>query len=99
MRKGTAWFVFGVATLLLAVLFFWPLGRCWRAGSGWTGIHAALSAGGLRESDLRRGLLNSLKIALGTTALAMAVALPLAWIANQFEFRARRRFRRWCWCR
>ena len=27
MRRSTAWFVFGAVTLLLSLLFFWPLGK------------------------------------------------------------------------
>jgi len=36
------------------------------------------------------GLFNSLRIALGTTALATALAVPLAWLAHTFAFRGQR---------
>ena len=38
------------------------------------------------------GLLNSLRIALGATALATALAVPLAWLAHAFAFRGQRFF-------
>ena len=34
MRRSTAWFVFGATLLVLAVLFFWPLGKV-VAGGFW----------------------------------------------------------------
>jgi len=38
------------------------------------------------------GLLNSLRIALGTTSLATFFAVPLAWLAHTFTFRGQRTF-------
>jgi len=93
MRRSTAWLVFGFATLLLSVLFFWPLGRV-VAGGFWVDGHFTwrYRLGVFANPIYVEGLLNSLKIALGTTGLAMVVALPLAWIANQFEFRCKAAF-------
>ena len=93
MRRSTAWLVFGLATLLLSVLFFWPLGRV-MAGGFWVDGHFTWRylLGVFANPIYVEGLLNSLKIALGTTGLAMVVALPLAWIANQFEFRGKAAF-------
>ncbi len=93
MRRSTAWLVFGFATLLLSVLFFWPLGRV-VAGGFWVDGHFTWRylLGVFANPIYVEGLLNSLKIALGTTGLAMVVALPLAWIANQFEFRCKAAF-------
>ena len=93
MRRSTAWLVFGLATLLLSVLFFWPLGRV-VAGGFWVDGHFTWRylLGVFANPIYVEGLLNSLKIALGTTGLAMVVALPLAWIANQFEFRGKAAF-------
>ena len=36
------------------------------------------------------GLFNSFRIALGTTTLAVLVALPLAWIAHRYDFAGKR---------
>lgn len=90
MRRSTAWFVFGAVTLLLSLLFFWPLGRV-VAGGFWVDGHFTLRylLGVFENPIYVEGLFNSLKIALGTTGLALVVALPLAWIANQFEFRGK----------
>jgi hypothetical protein len=38
MRKSTAWFVFGTETLLLSVLFFWPMGKV-VSGGFWVDGH------------------------------------------------------------
>ncbi|NCA82861.1 MAG: iron ABC transporter permease [Opitutae bacterium] len=90
MRKSTAWFVFGAVTAVLSLLFFWPL---WKVVSGGFWVDGEFTLRyllGVFENPIYvEGLLNSLKIALGTTGLAMVVALPLAWIANQFEFRGK----------
>ncbi len=93
MRNGTAWFIFGATTLLLSVLFFWPLGRVVSGGFWVDGHFTWRYLLGVFENPVYvEGLFNSLKIALGTTMLALAVALPLAWIANQFEFRGKTAF-------
>ncbi len=93
MRKSTAWFVFGAVTVLLSVLFFWPLGKVVSGGFWVDGQFTLRYLLGVFENPVYvEGLFNSLKIALGTTFLAMCVALPLAWIANQFDFRGKTAF-------
>ena len=90
MRRSTAWFVFGAVTLLLSLLFFWPLGKVVAGGFWVDGRFTLRYLLGVFENPIYvEGLFNSLKIALGTTGLALVVALPLAWIANQFEFRGK----------
>ena len=90
MRRSTAWFVFGAVTLLLSLLFFWPLGKVVAGGFWVDGRFTLRYLLGVFENPIYvEGLFNSLKIALGTTGLAPVVALPLAWIANQFEFRGK----------
>ena len=93
MRRSTAWFVFGAVTLLLSLLFFWPLAKV-VSGGFWVDGHFTLRylLGVFENPIYVEGLFNSLKLALGTTGLAMLVALPLAWIANQFEFRGKTAF-------
>ena len=93
MRRSTAWFVFGAVTTLLSLLFFWPLGTVVSGGFWVDGRFTLRYLLGVFENPIYvEGLFNSLKIALGTTGLAMGVALPLAWIANQFEFRGKSAF-------
>ena len=90
MRRSTAWLVFGVVTALMSVLFLWPLGRVVSGGFWVDGAFTLRYLFEVFQNPIyMEGLLNSLKIALGTTGLAMVVALPLAWIANQFEFRGK----------
>jgi iron(III) transport system permease protein len=90
MRRSTAWFVFGAVTLLLSLLFFWPLGKVVAGGFWVDGRFTLRYLLGVFENPIYvEGLFNSLKIALGTTGLALVVALPLAWIATQFEFRGK----------
>ncbi len=90
MRRSTAWVVFGAVTLLLSLLFFWPLGKVVAGGFWVDGRFTLRYLLGVFENPIYvEGLFNSLKIALGTTGLALLVALPLAWIANQFEFRGK----------
>ena len=93
MRRSTAWLIFGLATLILSVLFFWPLGRV-VSGGFWVDGHFTwrFLRGVFANPIYVEGLLNSLRIALGTTGLALVVALPLAWIADQFEFRGKAAF-------
>ena len=93
MKPRVAWLVFGCTTLILGALFFWPLGRV-LAGGFWVDGHltARYLFGVFQNPVYVEGLLNSLKIALGTTGLAMVVALPLAWLANQFDFRGKAAF-------
>ena len=93
MRKSTAWVVLASTVAVLSLLFFWPL---WRVVSGGFWVDGKFTLRyllGVFENPIYvEGLLNSLKIALGTTGLALVVALPLAWIANQFEFRGKAMF-------
>ena len=93
MRRSTAWLVFGAVTALLSVLFIWPLSKVVAGGFWVDGRFTLRYLFGVFENPIyMEGLFNSLKIALGTTGLAMVVALPLAWIANQFEFRGKTAF-------
>ena len=93
MKDRTAWLVFGLTAAILGVLFFWPLSRV-VSGGFWVDGHFTWRYffGVFRNAVYLEGLGNSLKIALGTTGLAMAVALPLAWISNQFDFPGKEAF-------
>ncbi|MCS7033229.1 MAG: iron ABC transporter permease [Phycisphaerae bacterium] len=48
--------------------------------------------GVFRNPIYAEGLLNSLGIALGTTTLVTLIAVPLAWMANRYEFAGKRLF-------
>jgi len=91
MRRRTAWTVFGLSTLVLGVLFFWPLGLVLRGGYWVDGRFTLRYLLAVFENPVYlEGLANSLKIALGTTGLALAISLPLAWISDRFDFAGKR---------
>lgn len=87
MKNSTAWTVFCLVAVGLGLLFFWPLASVVKGGFYVDGAFTWRYIAGVFENPVYlEGLLNSLKIALGTTFLALCVALPLAWISNQFDF-------------
>lgn len=90
MRNRTAWALFAVLALLLGTLFLLPVGQVilggFRVHGEWTGRYLA---GVFRNPIYAEGLLNSFALAAGTTALAVGIALPLAWLAHRFSFRGR----------
>jgi iron(III) transport system permease protein len=88
MRKTTAWLLFFVIAAIFGVAFLWPLGRIVQRGffeenGAFTGRFVAEV---FRNPIYSAGLLNSIKIALGTTALVTLISVPLAWMANRFDF-------------
>ncbi len=87
MRRSTAWVIFALVCAAFAVMFAWPLAVVVRGGFVVEGrFTLRYLAGVFRNPIYAEGLLNSLKIAAGTTALVTLLAVPLAWIANRFEF-------------
>ncbi|MDX2016412.1 MAG: iron ABC transporter permease [Planctomycetota bacterium] len=80
-----------VLLLVLAVFLLYPIGLTVRGGfardivtgQGWTLEHLALL---FKDSVIVEGLLNSAKLATGTTLLAMLIAVPLALIAATYKF-------------
>jgi len=87
MRRSTAWILFWLCVAVFGMTFLWPL---WMVVSGgfWVNGQFTLTylAGVFRNPIYAEGLLNSLKIAGGTTFLVTCLAIPLAWIANRYEF-------------
>lgn len=80
--------VFVFTLVFFAAFFFWPILQILRGGfidadGNFTlGTFTAL----LADPLYREGLLNSFGLGLATTALAFAIALPLAFIADRFLF-------------
>ena len=87
MRRTTAWTVFGLTVAVLGVLFLWPVLRV--VGGGFF-VDGTLTfdylAGVFRNPIYTEGLLNSFMLGAGTTTLAILIALPLAWLANRYDF-------------
>jgi iron(III) transport system permease protein len=76
----------GLGTLLGA-LFLAPLSMVVSGGFFEEGrFTLRFLIGVFRNPVYAEGLLNSLRIALGTFALSSAIALPLAWISHRYDF-------------
>ena len=87
MSNRTAWTIFGIVALVLGVLFLLPLGMVIRGGFFHEGaLTLRYLAGVFRNPIYAQGLLNSLLIALGTTGLVLLIAVPLAWLADRYDF-------------
>jgi iron(III) transport system permease protein len=82
-----AYFLFWLLAALFGVLLLWPMARVIGGGFFVDG-HFTLRylAEVFRNPIYREGLLNSLKLAVGTTALSLGLALPLAWLAQRYTF-------------
>ena len=88
MRRPTAWLLFAALTVVFAVAFVWPLGRI--VVRGFYDENQKITLRYVAEVFVnpiyRQGLINSLKIAVGTTLLVTLIAVPLAWMANKYQF-------------
>ena len=79
--------LFALNAAILAVLFVTPL---WMAVKGGFYVGGRFTwqylEGVWRNPVYAEGLLNSLTIALGTTAIVTLIAVPLAWLSNRYDF-------------
>jgi iron(III) transport system permease protein len=88
MKSSTAWTLSIILTALFAIAFLWPLGIIvqkgfWDTDGSFT-LRYILEV--FNNPIYLEGLLNSLKIAIGTTLLVCGIAIPLAWMANKYQF-------------
>ncbi len=87
MRRSTAWTVAVLMGLVFGVTFLLPLGTVVSGGFFVGGKFTLRYLIGVFENPVyAEGLLNSVKIAVGTTLLVVLIAVPLAWLGNRFEF-------------
>jgi iron(III) transport system permease protein len=87
MRRSTAWTIFFITFAIFAVGFLWPLAMVVTGGFFEDGRPTLKYLVGVFQNPIyTEGLLNSLKIALGTTTLVTLIAVPLAWMANRYNF-------------
>jgi iron(III) transport system permease protein len=90
LRDRTARCIFAVCAAFLGALFVWPVAHVLAKGCVVDGAPTArYLVGVLRDPLTREGLRNSVLIALGTTSLALALALPLAWLNHRYAFPAK----------
>jgi len=87
MRRSTAWIIFSITLGIFAIGFLWPLAMVVTGGffeDGWPTTRYIV--GVFQDPLYPEGLRNSLGIAIGTTTLVTLIAVPLAWMANRFDF-------------
>jgi iron(III) transport system permease protein len=88
MRRRNAWLIFAITLAIFAVLFLFPLGMVIKGGfideNG--KVTSRFVVGVFQNPIYAQGLLNSLGIALGTTALVTLIAVPLAVLATRYDF-------------
>ena len=92
MSRAFAIAVAGIAALFFGCFFLWPITQSVRgafvdAGGRWTLDYVREIA---RSRVYLEGLQNAALLALASTALTIALAVPLAWMADRFEFPAKR---------
>jgi iron(III) transport system permease protein len=87
MRRSTAWLISITILGVFCVALVWPLAWVIRGGfleDG--GFTLRFLAGVFRNPVYVEGLIRSLWIAVGTTTLVLLIAVPLAWMANRYQF-------------
>lgn len=88
MSQSLARTILAVSTAFFAVFFFWPIAQILRGGFVNADGHFTLVYLTAVSSDplYLRALGNSLLVAAATSALAIAIALPLAWISDRYVY-------------
>lgn len=88
MSKTLAWFVYALTAVFFACFFVWPIGTT--LGGAFLDADGKITTAFVGEVFRNRiyleGLWNSLIMAVGSTAGALALALPLAFVADRFDF-------------
>ena len=88
MSKTFAWLVYALTAAFFACFFVWPIGTV--LGGAFFDADRRFTFDFVGEVFRNRiyleGLRNAFLLAIGSTAAALAIALPLAWVADRFEF-------------
>lgn len=86
-RKLAAWLLFILIFAFFAAFLMWPIWLTVR-GAFWStkGPTLAFVAEVFRHPLYREGLLNAMKVAVATTSLVFLIAVPLAVLAQRFDF-------------
>jgi len=92
MSKTFAWFIYALTAAFFACFFVWPL--CTTLDGAFFDADRKFTLEFVGEVFRNRiyleGLGNSLFLAVGSTAAALLIALPLAFIANRYDFPAKK---------
>ena len=92
MSKSLAWFVWAATIALLGAFFVWPLvttvQRAFFDASG--GFTFAYIVEVFKNPIYVEGLRNSFLLALASTVATLAIALPLAFLSDRFDFRGKK---------
>ncbi len=92
-ENRNAWLLFSILAIAYGALLVWPVATVASGGFFVNGrFTLQYIAGVFKNPVYAEGLFNSLRIALGTTALASLLAVPLAWLSHNFTFRGQRAF-------
>ncbi|MDD3544188.1 MAG: iron ABC transporter permease, partial [Kiritimatiellae bacterium] len=93
LSDRTAWILFCLLAAVFGLCLVWPVARVVSGGFYVDGrFTAEYLLGVFRNPIYAEGLFNSLRIAVGSTLLAAALALPLAWLAHTYTFPGQRVF-------
>jgi len=92
MSRALSLAVGGIAAVFFGCFFAWPIvqtvrGAFFDAGGRWT-LEYVWEI--VRNRVYLEGLQNAFLLALASTALTVALAVPLAWMADRFDFPAKR---------
>jgi iron(III) transport system permease protein len=92
LRRIVYYSLLGTALLFFGVFFLYPVWEILRGGVVDSSGKATwfYLAEVFRNPLYRSGLFNSFGIALATTLVALAVALPLAWLLDRYDFRGKK---------
>ncbi len=87
MRRSTAWLISIAILGVFGVALLWPLAWVIRGGFLEDGRFTLRFLAGVFQNPVYvEGLIRSLRIAVGTTTLVLLIAVPLAWMANRYQF-------------
>ncbi len=88
MPRKISLFIYFITTLFFICFFVWPIGQILRGGFFDANGHFTLDyfLEVFKNPVYVEGLYNSFILAICSTILTLAIALPLAFIADRFEF-------------
>ena len=87
ISRRAAWIIFAINLAVFIFLFLCPVGSVVKGGFFVEGRFTLKYLAGVFKNPIYfEGLINSVKLAMGTTTLAVLMALPLAWLSHRYDF-------------